>query len=298
MKNNKNQKSLGILFGLIGMGTYGMYSVYAHYFVKSFDLLIFAGLTSLIGSLPLLIRSRIKGNQKYILQDSKYFTSLFAIAVISGVATMLFFLGTSLTSGINTGLLAQIEPIYAVIIAYFILGEKRRKREIGAILTMVIGSGVVVFKGFTPPNLGDLFILAAPIFYQLSHVVSKRVIGKLSDIHIISTARLFYGGIIMTVIGIIWHPTAILSFLSFRTVIVLIAFGFILRTLDTVFWYSALERLPLSIVSALLPVALLVSFIGSIVILKEVPTAQQYIGLIAIMSGLMWIGIVHLNERS
>lgn len=297
-KNSRGQKTQGLIYGIIGMGLYGLYPVYSHLIVEKLDPLIFAGLATLIGSLPLVLTVRIKGYQKYLFSNTKYLGAIFAVAALSGIATLLFFVGTKLTTGINTSLLSQVEPIYSVILAYFVLGEKRRARELGAIALMVFGACVVVFKGFAAINIGDLLIFATPIFYQLSHLVSKNIINELPDITIISAGRLFYGGLALTVIGVAWHPSALWAFFTLSNIIFLVIFALILRTLDSLFWYNALKRLPLSIVSALIPVSLPIAFLGSIIVLKEVPTIQQYIGLFAIMSGLVWISTLHLTEKA
>ncbi len=296
--NDSNQKKQGLIYGLLGMSIYGLFPVYSNFFVQRYDPVIFAGLTTLIASFPMVIRLQIRGDQKYLFGRTKYSKHLFGVAILSGIAVLIFFLGTRLTSGINSSLLIQLEPMYSVILAYFILGERRAIKEIGAIILMVFGACVVVFKGFAAPSTGDLLILITPVFYQLSHLVSKSVIDKIPDVQIITTARLFYGGIFLTILGIAWHPSAIWTFLSLENILAFILFGLIFRMLDAVLWYSALKRLPLSIVSALIPVSLPIAFIGSIIVLKEIPTLQQYVGLFAIMSGLIWISVQHLRSES
>lgn len=296
MLETGNRKNYGMVFGIAAATTYGLFSVFSNYFVKSYDPIVFVGLAMLIGSLPFVVSLQIKGNQKYIFGNTKYFARLISIAALSGLGMMLFFLGTKLTSGINTSLLSQVEPIYSVIIAYFILGEKRKIREVGAIIFMVLGACIVVFRGFNIPNIGDLFIFIAPAFYQLSHVVSKKIIGEVPD-NIIPGARLFYGGLAVTIIGIIWHPASISAFLGWSQVLSVVLFALIFQTLDMFFWYTSLKKLPLSIASSLIPASLLVAFAGSIILLKEIPTVQQYIGLFAILSVLVWIASLHLKAE-
>ncbi len=295
-KKEKNQKLLGLLLATLGMVVYGLFPVYSHAIVSTLDPLIFGGITTFIGSLLLVGAVQAKGNQKYLFSNNKYLGRLLIIAVLTGIATLLFFVGTKLTSGINTSLLSQVEPMYAVILASLFLGEAVGLGAMSAIIVIVIGAGGVVFKGFTAPNIGDILILATPIFYQLSHVVSKKIIHELPDANIIPAARLFYGGLLLTIFGIILHPTALMPFFTLGNILFVLLFALIFRTLDMFLWYQALVRIPLSIASALIPVSLIISFTGSLVILKEIPTIQQYLGLFAMLFGLVWISFLHVKS--
>ena len=97
-KIKDNQIGLGLTFGIVGMATYGLFPVFSNYIVKTLDPLIFAVLSTLIGSFPLVLGVKLKGHQDYLFGNPKYFGRLFALAMLSGFANLLFFLGTNLTT--------------------------------------------------------------------------------------------------------------------------------------------------------------------------------------------------------
>jgi drug/metabolite transporter (DMT)-like permease len=112
---------------------------------------------------------------------------------------------------------------------------------------------------------------------------------------VISGSRLFFGGILLTLVAILVNPTSLLQLTNIHTLIAIVFFGIIFRALDVTLWYQALQRIPLSKASALIPLAAAISFFGSIFILKETPDVYQYLGLFLIAGGLLWFSLLHLH---
>ena len=164
-----------------------------------------------------------------------------------------------------------------------------------AVAVLILGSFILVFRGFTTPNIGDLLVILGPLFAQLSHMFSKKIISALPDPTIIAATRLFYGGICLTFIGIILNPAGLLAFLKPEIFIAIVLFSIIFRTLNSFFWYKTLEKLPASKAAAFLPIAVLVAFLGTIGILHEIPTLRQYFGVLAIIGGTIWLSLLHLK---
>lgn len=285
-----NSQKIGLLLVIVDMILYGMFPVFAHYFVTKMDPLFFAGTATLAGSFPLLAILKSKKKIKEIY-SKKFIKPLFGVVIASTFANGFFFLGTKLTSGINSGLLVQIEPFYAAVLAALFLGETIGLGQLIATALMVVGAVTVVFKGVSGLNLGDLLILVTPIFYQVGHIFAKRIIKKISDVYVIPAARTLYGGIILTILALVINPYSALQLLNLENVISILLFGFILRALDFTLWYSAIKRIPVSKASAVLPLAAGVSFFLSITFLKEQATLRQFMGLFFILGGLILLSL-------
>ncbi|MBI5123193.1 DMT family transporter [Candidatus Roizmanbacteria bacterium] len=289
-----NKETTGFIFALSDMVTYGLVAVFANYFVRNINPQLFAATTTLLGSFPLLIQLKIQ-NKQYDLYSPKFLPYFLIISLLTAIATSLFFAGTKLTSGINTGLLIQLEPIYAIILAGIFLKEVITGNQIAVTIVMVLGALFLVYKGTSQLNFGDILILITPIFFQISHLFSKRIVDKVSDVNIIPAARLFYSGIILTVFAFVINPLSFKQILDFNNFISIIFFAFIFRTLDLALWYQAIARISIAKASALIPFAAVVSFTGSIIFLKEVPRLNQYIGLVLILGGLTYLSLIHLK---
>jgi drug/metabolite transporter (DMT)-like permease len=278
----------GIIFGLCSMCIYGLLPVFSNRLVREIDPFLFAGITTLLGSLPLLVQLKISGDLTDVFSP-RFRTTILLISLAAGIGTLLFFMGTSMTSAINTGLLEQSEPIYSMILGAILLKEKIGKHQLIATVLMISGAVLVVFQGSTPINLGDILVLSGPLFFQIAHLFAKQILPLVSHTNVVPAGRLLYGGIGLTLIAAIIRPESFELLLDGEIWLKMILFAIIFRSLDLYCWYQALARLPLAKLSALLPVGAAVSFTGAVFILGEQAEARQWGGMLVILIGLLLI---------
>lgn len=292
----KRSETTGYLFAIANMVTYGLLPVVAHYFVSSINPLLFGGITALVGSLPLLgyIHKKQFSGELFSHRNTKL---LLIIGLLEIFGTFTFYVGTKYTSGINTGLLLQLEPFYGIILAVLFLGEVVSINHILATFIMVIGAIVVVFKGFANINIGDILIFVTPIWYQISNTISKPLLKKVSDPMILPTAKLLITGIFLTIIIPLLDPSSLRGLFTLHNIFWLLLYGIIFRTLDQVTWFLAIKHIPLSKASSIIPLSVAISFFGSIIFLHETPVFRQYLGLILIAGGLIWFSVLHLRSN-
>lgn len=293
-KFQRDKEVKGFSFAILDMVTYGLLPVFSNYFIKTIDPLLFGGLTTLIGSSPFLLKLIMKHHEKD-LYSQKFIKPLLGIAALATIGSFFFFVGTKYTTGINTGLLIQLEPFYAIVLSAIFLGEVIKRNQAMATLTMVLGAVVLVYKGINNLNIGDLFIVFAPMFFQASHMIAKKIMDKVSDTDVIPAARLLYSGLLLTILALIVRPSSFQQLFSWQNIVSIVIFAFIFRALDFYLWYQAIKRISVSKAAAVIPLAAAVSFIGSVFFLKEIPNAKQYLGLFLIMGGLIWFSIIHLK---
>lgn len=282
-----DRKRTGFLFALADMVTYGLLPVFSRYFAVMINPLLFGGLSMIVGAMPLLIVMARVGTLKF-LYKGKHLVKLIGFVSLTSLGSIFFFLGAKLTTGINTGLLTQIEPLYALVLAVLIMKEKTTVKQVLALTIMVVGAIVLSYRGIDSINIGDILIVTAPLLFQVSHLIAKQINNITNETNLIPTARLLYGGLILTSISLFIQPSAILEILSLQIIGSIIFFGLIFRTLDLWLWYQAIHRISPAKASALIPLAGLISFLGSLVILREQPTLYHYLGLILILGGITW----------
>lgn len=290
----KRRENIGFFYAIVNSIIWGLYPVFTHYFVSYIDPLLFAGATYLVGSVPLLISLSIKNKVAEIYRP-KLLRNFLLLATSMALGSLFFFFGTKFTSGINSGLLIQLEPFYAVVIGMLFLSEKIRRTQLLATFIMVIGAMVVSYKGIDAINLGDVLIVLAPIFYQIANMFVKKVITKTSVAAVVSSS-LLYSGILLVVLAIIFNPASFYQLLIVKNIVAVLVFGLFLRTLDFVTLYKALQYIPMSKTSALIPFSVIISFIGALVFLKEAATRQQYGGLFLILGGLLILAVLQLRK--
>lgn len=159
---------------LLGMTLWGMYPLFTHRFVLNLDPLFLVSISTLVASVPFIIQLIIKKELNQLF-SVKVLKVLLLVALFTAVGQVFLFVGTKLTSGTNTGLLLQVEPIYSLILGVLFFGEIFGSSQIGATLLMVVGAMTIVYKGGVNINIGDILILLSPLMYQISHAVAKNL---------------------------------------------------------------------------------------------------------------------------
>lgn len=282
MKKN-NSTYFILLFGVI---LWGMFPIFTHKLVLSIEPLFLVSLSVFIASIPFIIRLIVK-NEFNQLFSVKILKILLPVAFFTAIGQALLFIGTKLTSGTNTGLLLQTEPIYSLILGVIFLGEIIRNGQVVATLLMIIGAMTIVYRGSgVNLNVGDILILLSPLMFQISHAIGKKLLNKGIDVYIILAGRQFYGGIILIFFSFFTNKSTISLFNTNNLTV-----GFYLGMFTAIValcWYTSIKKIPVSIASAFLPLTALVSLLGSVFFLKETISTQQYIGFFLIVGGMLW----------
>ena len=281
MKFNKTY--LILTFGMV---LWGMYPILTHKIVLGLDPLFLVSVSMLIASVPFIIQLILKKEYKQLFSQ-KILRALVPVALFTAAGQAFLFAGTKLTSGINTGLLLQVEPVYSLILGTIFLGEMVGGGQIGATLIMVAGAMTIVYKkGGVNLNFGDLLILLSPLMFQISHAIGKKILNKGAKIGLVLAGRHLYGGIMLIIFAFITNKS-IISLFNINNIKTASYLGLYLSLLAFL-WYSSIKKIPVSVASSFLPLTALVSLLGSVFFLKETISVQQYIGFFLIAGGIIW----------
>jgi len=279
----KFNKTYLILF--LGMTLWGMYPLFTHKFVLGIDPLFLVSVSTLIAAIPFIIQLLIKKEFRQLF-SLKNLKTLLLVALFTAIGQGFLFIGTKLTSGTNTGLLLQSEPIYSLILGVIFLGEVIGASQAGATLLMVIGAMTIVYKGGMNLNVGDILILLSPLMFQISHAFGKKLLSKGADIYLILAGRQFYGGLMLLILAFIFNKSMI-SLFTFNNLLSTFYLG-LFSAIVALCWYASIKKIPVSVASSFLPLTAVVSLLGSVFFLKEIISVQQYFGFLFIVGGMVW----------
>jgi drug/metabolite transporter (DMT)-like permease len=291
----KSEETIGVLLVLTSIFFFGLNPIISKYTVRTVNPL-FLGTTSVLFGfiIPMLILIKKRNVKKLIEKENVLY--LFFIAFFGSVfAFGLFFVGAKMTSGINASLLLQSEPLYSILIGYFILKESVGKKQLFAMFLIICGMGVILYNGTLSINYGDILILLTPLGFQISHTILKKVIKKI-ETYTIVTGRFLYAFpvflFLSTVSGsnqfeVLFQPfyLALLLFIGISE-----ALGYIL-------WVEAIKRINLSKATILVSPYPILSVIFAWLILSELPSIYQIIGLIAVIIGMYTTGKIKSEIR-
>ncbi|MBP8717597.1 MAG: DMT family transporter [Candidatus Atribacteria bacterium] len=294
-----NKEKEGIILVIICVFIHGSQPILGKYGVSLVPPLFFASLTNLIAAVFLILLILARRENIFLLLKARYFLILLSIGFFgTTLSNILFFYGVRLTSGINSAILLQIEPLYALLIGYLLLKERINSRQIIATLFIILGTILVVYQGTSKLNWGDILVLLTPLCYQISHFFSKKLLNKtdLSPLFI-ATGRTLYGGIFLFLLsqlaGI--HEWSILA--KHNMLSLFIFYGIVVYALSYLTFYEAIKRINLSKASAIISVYPAISILLAWFILREVPDVYQLTGFFIILLGIFRLSQVQSELR-
>lgn len=229
-----------------------------------------------------------RGNLKV---SRKQFGVLVYIALVGTiVADLLYLYALGKIAVINAVLIGHMQPIFVVLIGYFLLKEDRLTRyDYLGILIMIVAGLLVTAK--TPANLcalrlgvsGDLLVLLATAAWATTGIAMRKHLRQLN-----AGVLAFYRYSIASVI--------LVTYLSLTSAVVLSSVHQVLLGLTvgvgTILYYEGLKRIKAAQVSALELSTPLFAALLSFLILKELVTMMQIFGI-----ALLIVGVYFLSRK-
>ena len=290
----RNKELFGTILALLTAVISGFAIPVNKIFVVDLDPTVFTAVRAIIiGIIFLLLSFATRGFSKENLKANwKY---LLFIAVIGGAfAFLLFFTGLKFTTGGRAAFLHKTLPLYVAIFAFILLRERIPKKQIYALIIMLIGT-VVLFSVqinpaelWTNPQWGDMLVIGATILWALENVIARKAMINGERNFVVSFARMFFGGIILFGVVILLGKFDLLFSLSIQqwTNIFIstgILFGYVL------FWYWSIRYINVSKASTLLLLAPVVSLTLGVWWFNEPIPAVQLLGSALILIGAYFV---------
>jgi drug/metabolite transporter (DMT)-like permease len=205
----------------------------------------------------------------------------------TAAAFFLFYAGTSRTSAIEAALGLQVEPVYSLFAAWIGLGHRPTGRRLAAVVVLLAGLALALGAHEVSSGLGIWLILATPLCWQLSHLVVLRGLPGVAP-PVLTGARYVYGGVFLALAWLGFGGDAS-AMRSIAPSLPLLAFqGTVLSYLGTIVWYAAIARLDLARTTAIVvPSIPVLSLAATFVLLGEVPTMRQILGMALTAAGVL-----------
>jgi len=211
-------------------------------------------------------------------------------ALGTGLAFFCFFQGARRTSAIEATFCLQIEPAYSLLLSWLALGHRPTLRRVAATGVVLLGIALVVGARGLHASAGVAFLLATPLAWQVSHLLVLRGLPGISP-PALTGARYVFGGLLLLVLWLVQGlPVGMAAATPFlgRLLAILALQGTVLSYCGTLLWYQAIGRLDLSRATAIVVPSVPVLSLGATYLLVgEVPTALQWLGLCLTAGGVL-----------
>ena len=215
---------------------------------------------------------------------------MIVMGCLSGIAgPMLWFTGLSFTTAINAGFFGKSEMIFLLLLAHFVLREKITSAHFAAIITVLAGITVISLHGFTEGlslQKGDLLIMLAALCYGTGNIVFRKKLSHIEPHLVLFSRSCTAIATFFLISPFLQHPF-IQEVRAFPLVLLpaLIGFGFISRFLNSVTYYQAIERLPVTTVSLVGTLDIIGSMLFAFLYLGEPILWYHYLGGTFILLG-------------
>src|SRR5215211_3030215 len=137
-----------------------------------------------------------------------YFLLLLTSLCGAVIAPSLFFYGLSNSSASDSSILINGEVLFSILLAIVFFNEKLIKREILAIILVLVGIVILTTKmqfssnSFLELNIGNILIVGSTLFWALDNNISK-ILSKTFHIPKIIVLKTLIGGSLLFILTII-----------------------------------------------------------------------------------------------
>lgn len=200
--------------------------------------------------------------------------------------------GLTMTSATNAGLILGMGPVLTVIFATIILKRKPTMLQfigfilgfIGVSFTVLAGNG-----GLNTINIGDFYILLAILAQALSFIVIKQA-AETMDPRLLTGYMLVIGSVVLFVISLGTEPKGIASLgnVDYSIWLVFLFSAIIATGVGHMTYNYAISQLGPAETSIFLNLNTFFSLIGAAIFLNEAILFSHFIGLIFIVSGVIF----------
>lgn len=257
--------------------------------------LLFAGIRfTLAGILTILFGSLL--SKKLLLPQKGNWKYIFHLCLVQTVAQyMFFYIGLSHTTGVKSSIITASNVFLAILIPSLIL--KQEKLSVLKIVGCIVGfAGVVLINlngsgiDMTMKLNGEGSIFMSALSYACSSVMIKGYSQKESPV-ILSGYQFFMGGLIMTIVGLLFKGS--LPVICAKGVLILIYLAFVSAVAYTI-WAILLKHNPVAKVAVYGFMNPVCGVTLSALLLNETSQAFGLTGFISLL--LVCAGIFMVNK--
>jgi drug/metabolite transporter (DMT)-like permease len=215
------------------------------------------------------------------------------------IAPLLLFTGLRMSTAVNASLFANMEPVFMLILAVFILHETFRRQHALSALTIIGGVLMISLRGFSEnlhTNPGDALLILSSFCFAVGSIVFRKKLHHCQPHLVLFGRTVMAMSCFFLVSPFIEHPliSEIRAF-PLAIVPVLLGFGFVSRFLNVFSFYEALDRLPVTTVSLMNNVAIITSVLFTWWVLHEPIEWYHLLGGALIVLGALLLEISGLH---
>ena len=206
------------------------------------------------------------------------------LAIFAGWTNLGFVLALLEGEGVRVMILFYLSPVWATLLALFILHERLKKRNIFALVLAVAGVFLISWhpeiefmKSF---DRADFYAISSGLAFAVTNIIVRRI-GGLT--HTVKMCSAWFGVIVLAGCGILLTQDSF-PIVTLNNVLLIIVLGFPLMIIMTWTAQYAVSNLPIYLSSVFFLFEIIVGAVSAVMLANELITVIQFIGIAMILS--------------
>ena len=206
------------------------------------------------------------------------------LAIFAGWTNLGFVLALLEGEVVRVMILFYLSPVWATLLAFFILHERLKKRNIFALVLAVAGVFLISWhpeiefmKSF---DRADFYAISSGLAFAVTNILVRKI-GGLT--HAVKMCSSWFGVIVLAGCGILLTQDSF-PMITLNNLILIIALGFPLMIIMTWTAQYAVSNLPIYLSSVLFLFEIIVGAVSAVMLANELITVIQSIGIAMILS--------------
>lgn len=283
-------KHIGILAILSASIMWAIEPVLAKLSYGNSDFIHTSGIRAIFVVITAFIYVAFSGKKNFFIKKD-CLPPLIYIAVAGTIfADFIYFFALTKIQVVNAVLIGHMQPVFIILLGFFILKEDRlTKFDLAGILFMILSGILVTTKRIENLMLlkfgtfGDFMVLIATILWATTAIVARKYLKEVN-----AGSITFYRFLFASIFFVLYlEITSDIKISNFYQIAVGVVVG-----IGTIFYYEGLKKIKAAQVSAIeLSTPFFASIFGFLV-LNESMTGMQIFGIL-----LLFAGIYYLSKR-
>ena len=281
-------KTIGVITILLASIMWAIEPIFAKLAYQQSDFLPTIMFRALITTLIALLYITIRKKTATLKLSKKQIPPILYIAIMGTlVADLLYLYALTQIPVINAVLIGHMQPMFIILISFFILKDDIPSRYDYLGITIMILSGLLVttktierLLTLTIGSYGDVIVLTATIVWSTSAITMRKYLRTI-DAGTLSFYRFLLASIALLSVLIIFQNNFTFSYYQ---IYVGITVG-----IGTILYYEGLKRIKAAQVSALELATPFFAAILGIIILNELVTTLQILGILLLIFGIYFL---------
>ena len=205
------------------------------------------------------------------------------LAIFAGWTNLAFVLALLEGEVVRVMILFYLSPVWATLLAFFILNERLKKRNIMALVLAIAGIFLISWHPeieFTKSfDRADFYAVTSGVAFAISNILVRKI-GGLS--HSVKMCSAWFGVMVLAGCGILLTQDSF-PVVTLNNLLLIFVLGFPLMIIMTWTAQYAVSNLPIYLSSVLFLFEIIVGAISAVMLANEFITIIQFIGIIMIL---------------